>query len=264
MNTPSDVTFSTYTHTGDLALAVDRVHSRRTGDVPHVMFCGGFHSAMLGTKATALKTLCAQQDWHYTRFDYRGHGQSGGDPAGFTLADWLEDTLAVLDEQQKPAVLVGSSMGAWLATLAGLHRPDLVKALMLIAAAPDFLQELVTPGLSVAQVWDLQQGQIIDLVNPDNSAHPITQALLDSGKQLSLLDGNQLKKLACPIRLVHGTADDIVPYELSTRLMDNLPSGHDARLTLLHRADHRLSDERSLSYIHGELINLISELYAQP
>ncbi|MFK7860895.1 MAG: alpha/beta fold hydrolase [Granulosicoccus sp.] len=263
MTTPTDVTFSTHGHSGDLELAVNHSPSSRTGDVPHIMFCGGFHSAMQGTKGSALSTLCREHDWHYTRFDYRGHGQSGGDPAGFTLADWLDDTLAILDQQQMPTVLVGSSMGAWLATLAGLRRPDSVKALMLIAAAPDFVQELVVPNLSVAEVWDLQQGQIVDRANDYDTPHPITQALLDSAKPLSLLDGEVLQTLHCPIRLIHGTGDTDVPYELAARLMDKLPPQHDARLSLLHDADHRLSDERSLSYIEQELITLINTLYEQ-
>lgn len=264
MNSTNDVTFSTYSHAEDLQLAVSRDHATRAGNAPHILFCGGFHSSMQGTKAIAFKLLCAEHDWHYTRFDYRGHGQSGGNSASFTLTDWLDDTLAVLDEQQLPTVLVGSSMGAWLATLAALHRPDLVKALVLIAAAPDFPQELIVPKLSVADVWDLQQGQVVNLENAYDSPHPITQALLDSANQLSLLNGDKLQKLACPARLIHGTADVDVPYDLSARLMDKLPEGHDARLSLLHKADHRLSDDRSLSYIKGQIVSVVSQLYDHP
>lgn len=263
MSTPTDVTFSTFNHAGDVQLAVSHCHVADNEDAPHVMFCGGFHSAMQGIKATELMKLCRSRSWHFTRFDYRGHGQSGGDPSSFTLSDWLDDTLAVLEQQQLPTILVGSSMGAWLATLASLRRPDLVKAIVLLAAAPDFIQELVVPNLTAADVWDLQQGQVVELPTEYDSPHPITQALLDSANELSLLDGDALSSLHCPARLIHGTADTVVPFNFSARLMDKLPPQHDARLTLLHNIDHRISDEASLSYINDELVALINQLYVQ-
>lgn len=151
-------------------------------------------------------------------------------------------------------------MGAWLATLAALRRPDTIKGLLLLAAAPDFLQELVTPKLTVSHEWDLQQGQSIFLDNAYDNPFPITQALLDSGKTLSLLDNASLGAMHCPVRLVHGTGDTDVPYSLSARLMDMLPLQHDARLNLLHGADHRLSDDRCLSYIRRELEAMVEQL----
>ena len=263
MNTSDTVTFSTYPHSEQLKIAVEhtRADAQARGDsTPHVMFCGGFHSEMQGTKAAAIKTHCQQNGWHYTRFDYRGHGQSDGDPSGFTLQHWLEDTLAVLAEHPQPTVLVGSSMGAWLASLAALQNPDSVCALLLIAAAPDFVQRLITPHLSPSEIWDLQQGQTVNLPTKYESPHPITQALLDGSSELSLLDGDALGSLSCPVRLIHGTADIDVPYDLATEYLTKLPPSHDARLTLLHNADHRLSDERSLSYINHELSMLVDHV----
>lgn len=260
MDTTSDVTFSTYPHTANLELAVQKHRAASAPNTPHIMFCGGFHSAMMGTKASELLKLCTVRGWHFTRFDYRGHGQSGGGPADFTLADWLDDTLAVLDDTDQPTILVGSSMGAWLATLAALRRPDSVQALFLVAAAPDFLQELVTPNLSAGDIWDLQQGASVNLENDYDQPHPVTQALLDSGKALSLLEGSALNTMRCPMRLVHGTADAVVPYDFSARLMSQLPTSHDARLSLLHGADHRLSDPASLSYISESIERLVAQL----
>lgn len=261
MTNSNTVTLSAFEHTDALRLAFEH-HRAPAEDAAHIMFCGGFHSNMQGTKAAALLAQCEQHGWHYTRFDYRGHGQSDGEPAAFTLADWLDDTLAIIDAQSQPCVLVGSSMGAWLATLAALRRPEKVQGLLLIAAAPDFLQELVSPQLNAAHIWDLQQGQAIELANRYDSPHPITQALIDSGTALSLLQGDALAPLHCPLRLIHGTADTDVPFDLSVRLMDALPDGHDARLTLLHGADHRLSDESSLTYTLSELTRLIDQLEA--
>jgi len=217
---------------------------------------------MQGTKAAALLALCQQQGWHYTRFDYRGHGQSDGEPDAFTLTNWLDDTLAIIDAHALPCILVGSSMGAWLATLAALRRPDHVQALLLLAAAPDFLQELVSPNLTAAHHWDLQQGHAIQLASRYESPHPITQALIDSASELSILQGEALANLQCPVRLIHGTADIDVPFDLSMRLMEKMPAGHNARLTLLHGADHRLSDESSLTYTVEELTRLIVDVQA--
>lgn len=225
------------------------------------MFCGGFHSNMLGTKASFLADFCKARQWSYTRFDYRGHGESDGSPQDLTLRDWLDDTLSVLDSLDGPVLLVGSSMGGWLATLAALRRPQKVTGLVLLAAAPDFLQELVAPRLGPAEAWELQQDKVVLLANAYDDPHPITQALLDSGRELALLDAPALPdqptlaNLSCPVRLLHGTHDTDVPYELSVRLMSAIRHD-DARLTLLHRADHRLSDERSLRMLANELMGL--------
>jgi len=227
----------------------------------HVMFCGGFHSSMLGTKAGFLAQFCKARQWSYTRFDYRGHGESEGSTQDLTLKDWLEDTLNVLDSIDGQVLLVGSSMGGWLATLAALRRPEKVTGLVLLAAAPDFLQELIAPRLGAAQNWELQQDKVVLLENNYDKPHPITRALLDSGRDLALLDTPSLPgqpalaELACPVRLLHGTHDTDVPYELSVRLMGAIQHD-DARLTLLHRADHRLSDERSLRMLASELMDL--------
>ena len=261
MNNPDSVSFNTYPHTGDLKLAVEHTLADSDAQTPQVMFCGGFHSAMQGTKASALKLHCQQQGWSYTRFDYRGHGQSDGDSAAFTLTDWLDDTLAVLDDLPAPVLLTGSSMGAWLATCAAFKKPEAVCGLLLLAAAPDFVQRSITPKLTSGDIWDLQQGKTIAMANQYDSDYPITQALLDSADEISLLSGNALKSLHCPVRLVHGTADTDVSVDFAMQYMDRLDTGHDARLTLLHNADHRLSDERSLAYIYNELAALTDRLF---
>lgn len=216
---------------------------------------------MLGLKAAALERFCEQQQWSYTRFDYAGHGESDGEAAAFTLSDWLDDVLCVLDDSEGDVLLVGSSMGGWLATLAACRRPDKVRGLLLLAAAPDFLQELIQPRLSASDIWDLQQGGVVLLPNAYAAPYPITQALLDSGAPLSVLsdtsqpDQPTVGSLSCPVRLIHGTADTDVPHTLSLRLMEKI-SHSDAQTILLHQADHRLSDERALSVMEKTLTEL--------
>lgn len=261
MSIDSDIAMRSYTHSGEARIAIDTSLTDQISAAPHLMFCGGFHSAMAGTKATAIHDICVQHAWQYTRFDYRGHGVSGGDSATLTLHDWLADTLAVFDDCNTPTLLIGSSMGAWLATLVALRRPELVRGVILLAAAPDFLQELIAPNLSPADIWDLQQGQPVNIPNAYEGSYPITQALLDSGKELSLLDGPALETLRCPVRLLHGSNDQDVPYSLSIRLMDKI-THPDATLTLLHQADHRLSDERSLAHIKQILTQIVPQCFS--
>lgn len=237
-------------------LAASLLENSATDHPPLILFCGGFHSNMRGIKAQELAEFCTQNSWPFVRFDYRGHGESEGDPEAFTLHDWLADTMQLLDLYDHPAVIVGSSMGAWLATLAAIRRSSQVKGLLLLAAAPDFLQELVAPKLTPADIWDLQQDQIVSLPSAYEAPFPITQALLDSGKDLSLLSSDELVNLACPIRLLHGTSDVDVPFSLSVRLMDRIVHPN-AQMTLLNKADHRLSDDRSLRCIKSELSSLL-------
>jgi pimeloyl-ACP methyl ester carboxylesterase len=226
---------------------------------------------MRGIKAQNLEEICFKNKLSYTRFDYRGHGESEGDPAAFSLTDWLNDTLLILDNIHEPIVLVGSSMGGWLATLAAIRRPEKIRGLLLLASAPDFLQELVLPHLSKSDSWDLQQGMIVNLPSAYEQPYPLTQKLLDSGQELSVFKPVSLtddtfieskfgpEHLTCPIRLIHGTADADVPFELSIRLMNEFKRA-EARLTLLSQADHRLSDERSLACIKHELMMLAIEV----
>lgn len=235
---------------------------------------------MRGVKATELENYCRERGIGFTRFDYRGHGESDGLPEAFTLEHWLEDTLAMIDFINEPLILAGSSMGGWLATLAAMRRDAQVKGLLLLAAAPDFLQELIQPRLNKADLWDLQQGSVLPIQNAYDDPYPLTQQLLDSGTQLSLLGGeptgkptstaplsldtapslpsNSTIRLKCRVRLIHGTSDNDVPYQLSLRLMDKLQHD-DAQLLLLHRADHRLSDERSLHCIREQLTQLLQQ-----
>jgi pimeloyl-ACP methyl ester carboxylesterase len=261
MNTQPEIATRVYPHSGDSVIAVQSTLSDDSTDKqPHVMFFGGFHSAMSGTKATAFQELCDQRAWHYTRFDYRGHGLSGGNPEDLTISDWLADSLAVFDDCNRPTLLIGSSMGAWLATMVALRRAPRVDGLLLLAAAPDFLQELIEPQLGPAELWDLQQQNTVKIANRYEQPYPITQALLDSGKTHSLLADGVQDTLNCPLVMVHGSNDEDVPYSLSLRLMEKL-GNETATLTLINGADHRLSDEASLQIIEQALIALVARTY---
>ena len=140
------------THAG-IRLAV----LRQAGAAPTFVWLGGFRSDMAGTKAEALAGWAAARGQAFVRFDYSGHGRSGGRFEDGTLSTWLGDTLAVLETIPGPLVLVGSSMGGWIALLAARKLPERVKALLLIAPAADFTERLMWPAFSATE-----QRQIMD------------------------------------------------------------------------------------------------------
>src|SRR5438477_498202 len=143
-------------------------YRRLTGSTPGVVFLGGFRSDMTGTKALYLADYCRRRGQAYLRFDYFGHGASSGEPALGTIGRWAEDAVAVLDSlTEGPQVLVGSSMGGWIMLLAALARPPRVHALVGIAAAPDFTEDLLWPRLDPAQQRPLRDAEFQPLIRQE-------------------------------------------------------------------------------------------------
>ncbi|WP_368744453.1 alpha/beta hydrolase family protein [Desertibaculum subflavum] len=211
-----------------------------SGKPPVVMFCGGFKSDMTGTKALALEASCRAEGRGFIRFDYYAHGASPGDFEQATIGRWKDDTLAVIDEVvQDPLVVVGSSMGGWMMLLAALARPERVKGLVGVAAAPDFTQELMWPELSdEARAVLARDGVWRRPSQYSDDPYPITLRLIEEGRDHLVL--NRLGGLACPVRLLHGVQDADVPWRHSLRLLEAL-GGVDVTLTLVKDGDHRLS-----------------------
>lgn len=204
------------------------------------MFCGGFKSDMTGTKALALEAACRAKGRGFIRFDYYAHGASPGDFEQATIGRWKDDTLAVIDEVARgPLVIVGSSMGGWMMLLAALARPDRIKGLVGVAAAPDFTQELMWPELSDEARAALARDGIWRRPSQySDDPYPITLRLIEEGRDHLVL--HRLDALRCPVRLVHGMQDPDVPWRHSLRLLEAI-GGSDATLTLIKDGDHRLS-----------------------
>ncbi len=226
--------------------------NRTGGNGLEAMFCGGFRSNMAGTKALALEAHCDATGRAFTRFDYRGHGESDGKFIDGTIGDWLEDAVAVLDRvAQGPVVLVGSSMGAWIALLAARARPDRVKGMVLVAPAVDFTEALIWDRLPAAAratlerdgVW-LRESDYVD--EPDQ----ITLRLIEEGRKHLLL-GRPIA-FDGPVRILHGMEDETVPWQFATRTAEALTS-EDVTVTLVKNGDHRLSDDESLSRLMGAI-----------
>lgn len=208
------------------------------------MFLPGYASDMDGTKALALDAFAERRGLGVVRFDYSGTGSSGGRFEDGTLANWLMEGLSLVDELTTgPLILVGSSMGGWIALHLALLRPERVTALVGIAAAPDFTEW----GFSAQQKAVLAAKGRIEEPNPYSSQPTLfTRALFETGQSLLLLE----KPIAidCRVRLIHGERDEEVPLDIAFRTMRALRSG-DVQLTVLKGGGHRLSEPNEIEAI---------------
>lgn len=218
-------------------------HSR--GSAPGVLFCGGYTSDMTGTKATALEAACRARGRQFTRFDYMGHGESGGRFADGTIGSWTADAVLVLDRvAEGPQVVVGSSMGGWIMLLLALARPERVQALVGIAAAPDFTEDLLWPEAGPDQRAQLERaGYWIQPSAYGDDPYVVTRALLEDGRSNLLLRAPI--PIRCPVHLLHGQLDDAVPFETSLTLAGRLEA-EEVTVELIKSGDHRLSRERDI------------------
>ncbi|MGZ5948217.1 MAG: alpha/beta hydrolase, partial [Caulobacteraceae bacterium] len=178
---------------------------RVDGQGPTLVWLGGFRSDMTGTKAQALADWAADSGRAYLRFDYLGHGESSGDfRAKGAITRWREDALAVLDELvEGPAVLVGSSMGGWIACLAAMARPQRIAAMVLIAPAPDFTEKLMKPGIPPQGHADLARDGVWVRPSEYGDPYPITRTLLEDGGRWSIL-GSEPIPIKVPVRILQG------------------------------------------------------------
>ena len=219
-----DVAEIAYLPVGDLSIA----YRLRRGIVPTIIFFPGYASDMEGAKALALDAFARERGIGMVRFDYSGTGSSIGSFADGTLALWLDQSLSVIDQlSEGPLVLVGSSMGGWIALHVALRRSERVSALIGIAAAPDFTDW----GFASREAAE-QQG--------------IAGPLWKSGQELLLLESDI--PIDCPVRLVHGEKDSDVPLEVAFRLMRALRSA-DVQLNVIKGGGHRLSEAHEIDAI---------------
>ncbi|WP_114392210.1 alpha/beta hydrolase [Oleisolibacter albus] len=241
-------------------------YRREPGCAPGVVFLGGFRSDMTGTKAAALEQWAAGAGHACVRFDYQGHGASSGRWEDCTIGGWLADTLAVLDAlTEGPQILVGSSMGGWLALLAALARPRRVTGLVAMAPAVDFTERLIWNRLSPEQRRAVERdGRFLAPSAYDPAGYPITRTLIEEGRRHLLLDGPAGPiALDCPVRLLHGQQDADVPWQGSLELAAALATP-DVRLTLVKDGDHRLSRPQDLVLLTGAVAELAAKSAGQP
>lgn len=216
---------------------------QRTGSAPGLFWLGGFRSEMVGTKAEALDQYGDRHGLAVTRFDYSGHGASGGAFADGTITRWLDEALSVFEQTTGPQVVIGSSMGGWLALL--LNRRlraggnTRVKALILIAPAVDMTRDLMRTQMSEQELRDLDTAGFVDQPS-EYSAEPyrIFRTLLADGER-HLLFGNPIET-GCPVTILQGGQDTDVPPAHALKLVAHLVLDP-VTLTLVPDGDHRLS-----------------------
>ena len=225
-------------------IAYDRIGGREPG----VVFLHGLRSDMTGTKAVALADWARRTGRAFVRFDCSGHGQSSGRFEEGAIGDWFADALAVLNLLTGgPQVLVGSSMGGWLALLLARAVPGRVRGLVGIAAAPDFTEDSMWAQATEAQRTALLRDGFIQRPGDyGDDPYVITRRLIEDGRAHLVLRGPL--SLPFPVRLLHGTADTDVPPAVALRLLDHATSP-DIRLTLVKDADHRFSSPACLALI---------------
>ncbi|MET0372233.1 MAG: alpha/beta hydrolase [Sphingobium sp.] len=227
----------------------------RSGTGPTILFLPGYMSDMRGGKAEALDHWAARQGRAIVRFDYAGNGESEGRFEDGTLASWRDDALLLIDSHiDGPVLLVGSSMGGWLALLIALARPGRIAGLVGIAAAPDFTDW----GFSDAEKAILAtEGRFVDPTSYGDQPYVTTRAFWESGQALRLLDAQMA--IDCPVRLLQGQLDDVVPWQTAPRLADRLRSA-DVQTMLVKDGDHRLSRDADLALLVRTVAALLESL----
>ena len=224
----------------------------RSGGAPGLFWLGGFNSDMKGTKAQALDAWAAEHARACVRFDYSGHGESGGQFVDGTIGRWLEDALAVFEQFCTGGqVVIGSSMGGWIALLLvrELKRRKIeasLAGLVLIAPAPDFTEELMWKGFSREARREIEEKGIWHRPSDYGDPYPITKNLIEEGRNHLILGA--AIDVGCPVRIVQGAQDPDVPWQHAMRLTHRLPA-EDVVLTMIQDGDHRLSRPQDIARI---------------
>lgn len=230
-------------------------YARRAGAAPTFVFLPGYGSDMDGTKAKTLDAWAEARGQGLLRFDYRGCGASGGVFGEASLDDWRDDALDAIDAlTDGPLVLVGSSMGGWLMLLVALERSERVKALIGIAAAPDFTDWSYDDDSRSA----IAEDGLLARHTPYSDEPEITTAVFWRSGQANLLLGGGIP-ITCPVRLLHGLDDAEVPPSIAFRLGRALRSA-DVQTVFVKGGDHRLSRPADLALLCATAGALIETL----
>lgn len=246
MTTPPDPDFLTV---GEGAAARRIALRRVAGRAPTIVWLGGFKSDMKGTKAEALDSFARRTGQGYLRFDYSGHGESEGAFEDGTISRWTEEALAVIGTAGPRPVLVGSSMGGWIALLAARQLPVPPAGMVLVAPAADFTEALMWPAFSeeVRQTI-MAQGRWVRPSAYDEAGYPITRALIEDGRANLVLSG--LIETGCPVHILQGMEDPDVPWRHALLTAERI-ARDDVVVTLVKDGDHRLSRPEDIARLEA-------------
>lgn len=238
-------------------------YRRRAGNAPGLCWLGGYRSDMRGTKAQTLDGWAARNGRAFLRHDYSGHGESGGAFADGTISIWLAQSLALFSAlTQGPQVLVGSSMGAWIALrmiqeLVRGGETGRVAGVVLLAPAPDFTIDLIEPDMTQQQRHDLvTNGFFEDPSEYSPEPNIYTRALIEDGRRNRVLTGPI--DTFCPVHILQGLSDPDVPYAHALKLAGLLPAD-DVTVSLIPGGDHRLSRPEDLDLLVRAVEGVIAQ-----
>ena len=218
-----------------------------------IFFFGGYSSDMTGTKATALNNWTESNGINYLRFDYSGHGQSSGDLSKGTLSSWLGEAEFFFEKfKSKKNIIIGSSMGGWIALLTALKNID-VNGLIGIASAPDFTKN-EWDRLSETEKEEFKSNGSILFPDDDYGDYEVFYEFVKDGFQHEIL--NDKIEIACPVRLLHGKLDKVISYNVSEKIIEQL-STSDKSLTIIEDGDHNLSRQEDLEILFTKIKELI-------
>jgi Esterase/lipase len=230
---------------------------QRPGNAPGIFWLNGFRSVMTGAKAMALDALGAEKGLEVTRFDYSGHGQSGGAFDLGTISRWLEEAEAVFAHTHGPQIVCGSSMGGWIALLLArrqLRKGVPLKGLVLVAPATDATTRIAA-RMTTEQARDLAEKGYYERVSAyGDGVYRYTRRLIEDGEH-HLLFGSVIET-GCPVHILQGGQDPDVPPEQAQRLLTHIL--HDpVTLTLVPDGDHRLSRREDLALLWAAVLGMV-------
>ncbi len=242
---------------------IDGPHGRiayrqRAGRGPGVVWLGGFRSDMIGTKAAFVDEWAKDSGAAFLRFDYSGHGESDGVFEDGSIGEWFADALTAFDAlTDGPQILVGSSMGAWIATLLAKARPDRVDAVIFIAPAPDFTERLMWPAFSDEQRETItRDGRLEQPSDYSDEPEVITLKLIEDGRSHLVMTG--AVPITAPVRILQGMEDEAVPWRHAIDFAAMIESD-DVEITLKKSGDHRLSEPDDLARLKATLDALCAD-----
>ena len=225
------------------------------GTGPTVIFLGGFKSDMEGSKAIFLEKWAKKRNRSFLRFDYSGHGQSSGDFLNLGIGDWRNDAKQIIGlTENNGIILVGSSMGGWIALLLSRELGSRLKGLITIAAAPDFTEESMWKNFTEDQKKEVLNKGVLYLPSDYSEPYPITRYLIENGRQNLVLC--EPLELTCPVRLMQGTEDTAVTRETALKLFDHI-NADDLSLFFKRGADHSFSDQGCLEILEKNLEDIL-------
>ena len=229
-------------------------YKKTAGAGPTLIWCGGLKSDMEGSKAVHLHAWAKSNGQGFIRFDYFGHGESSGAFIDGTMSRWAADIGDVQTQLcDGPVILIGSSMGGWAALLAALENPSRVAGLVLINPAPDFTEKLTVAGWTEDQIKALEDHGVVYEPSGYDEPYAYSKALIEDGRARQILDAPI--ELSCPVRILQGYEDSVVPWEHSKRLVDMLAS-KDVTYTLVAGGDHSLSRGSDLKLIRAAISDI--------